>query len=260
MKQRLSILFFLLTIFTLKTNAQEFTDYTAGNFINETDTIFYKILFPKNFDPQQKYPILFMLHGAGERGNDNRSQLIHGGDLFLKDEIRKQFPSIIVFPQCPVDDYWANVKKDSVDGKRVFHFQKGGKPTKVMHALLAMIADLLEKPYVNKNQVYAGGLSMGGMGTFELLRRKPKLFAAAFTICGGDNIANVRKYKKIPLWIFHGQKDDVVDPVFSKEIANHLKIIGKEVRYTTYPEANHNSWDSAFAEPQLLPWLYAHSK
>lgn len=129
-----------------------------------------------------------------------------------------------------------------------------------MHALLKMTDDFLDKPFIDKQQVYVGGLSMGGMGTFELLRRRRKTFAAAFAICGGDNIANIRKYKKIPLWIFHGEKDDVVAPAFSVAVANHLKIHGKEVKLTLYPDANHNSWDAAFAEPGLLPWLFAHKK
>ncbi|MGY0038620.1 carboxylesterase family protein [Pedobacter sp. NJ-S-72] len=98
------------------------------------------------------------------------------------------------------------------------------------------------------------------MGTLELLRRKPRTFAAAISICGGDNIANVDKYKKVPLWIFHGGKDDVVPPSGSTAIANQLKIIGKEVKFTLYPDANHNSWDSTFAEPKLLPWLFSHQK
>ncbi len=96
-----------------------------------------------------------------------------------------------------------------------------------MHALIGMIDNFLDKPYVDKKQVYVGGLSMGGMGTFELLRRKRRTFAAAISICGGDNIANVRKYKHVPLWLFHGGKDDVVSFETSKDIADHLKIIGK---------------------------------
>jgi predicted peptidase len=261
MKKEHLIFYLLLTFFGLNLQAQDSSKYTPGHFVKGKDSINYRILYPENFDPQEKYPIVFMLHGSGERGSDNLKQLDHGGNLFLKEENRKQFPSIVVFPQCPSDSFWSNTKFDTDStGRRTITFIKGGKPTKAMHALMAMIDDLLRKPYVNKRQVYVGGLSMGGMGTLELLRRKPKMFAAAISICGGDDIANVEKYKKVPLWLFHGLKDDVVNPEFSKLIANHLKIIGKEVKYTTYPEAGHNSWDSTFAEPQLLPWLYSHSR
>jgi predicted peptidase len=261
MKKKHSILYLILMLFGFNLKAQDLTQYLSRNYIKGKDSINYRILFPEDFDPSQKYPIVFMLHGSGERGDDNNKQLVHGGDLFLKNDNRKQFPSIVVFPQCPSDDFWSNTNFGSdSSGKRTITFIKGGKPTKIMHALMGMIKEVLKEPYINKSQVYVGGLSMGGMGTLELLRRKPKVFAAAISICGGDNIANVKKYRKVPVWIFHGLKDDVVNPDFSKIIANHLKIIGKEVKLTTYPEAGHNSWDLAFAEPQLLPWLYSHSR
>jgi predicted peptidase len=242
-----------------KLNAQDFTKFDKGSFINTKDTIHYRILFPEAFDPQKKYPVVIFLHGRGESGSDNEKQLANGAKLFLKPEIRSQFPAIVIFPQCAADSYWSNVKitTDSA-GKRSFSFQTGGKPTKAMSALLGMIDNFLEKPYADHNQVYVGGLSMGGMGTYELLRRKPKMFAAAFAICGGDTLANVNKYKHVPLWIFHGGKDNVVKPAYSIAIANQLKIVGKEVKFSYYPDDSHNSWDSALAEPQFLPWLFSH--
>lgn len=261
MKNFKLIFLFTFLICSVDLRAQDFKKFDKGNFIKDKDSISYRILYPENFDPKQKYPVLFFLHGSGERGNDNAKQLINGGKLFLKPENRKQFPAVIIFPQCPENDFWASIKftTDSA-GKRNFDIQTGGKPTQIMKALLGMIDNFLEKPYINKNQAYIGGLSMGGMGTFEVLRRKPKTFAAAFTICGADNLANADKYKKVPLWIFHGGKDDVVPPSYSTATANQLKIIGKEVKFTLYPDANHNSWDSAFAEPKLLPWLFSHQK
>ena len=259
--KKLVWLFSFLLVAALHSNAQDFKEYVKGSYIHKADSIGYRVLFPKNFDPARKYPVLFFLHGSGERGNDNEAQLTHGAKLFLQPKVRDNFPAIVVFPQCAADSYWANCisSTDSI-GNRHFVFTKGGKPTKAMHALLGMIDNFLDKPYADKKQVYVGGLSMGGMGTYELLRRKTKTFAAAFAICGGDNLANVNKYKKVPLWIFHGGKDNVVAPRHSKEIADQLKIFGKEVKYTLYPEANHNSWDNAFVEPELLPWLFSHKK
>ncbi|RZL20352.1 MAG: phospholipase [Pedobacter sp.] len=223
--------------------------------------MYYRVLFPENFDPKVQYPILFFLHGAGERGNDNSSQLTHGGKLFLQNNLRKQFPAIVVFPQCDKDSFWANVDiKSNPDGKREFNFLTGGKPTKSMHALLGMIDNFLEKPFVDRKRVYVAGLSMGGMGTFELLRRKRKTFAAAFAICGGDHIANVQKYKKTPLWIFHGEKDDIVPVGLSTALADQLTVLKTTPKVTLYPNDNHNSWDSAFRESQLLPWLFSNHK
>jgi predicted peptidase len=203
-----------------------------------------------------------VLHGAGERGNDNEVQLAYGSKLFLQDTVRDKYASFVVYPQCPKDSYWSNVKVETnAAGKMVFNFKEGGDPTQAMKTLMALIDQLLDKPYVDKHHVYVGGLSMGGMGTYELLRREPNIFAAAFAICGGDNTLNVKKYaKKVPLWIFHGAKDDVVPVDHSTVVVEAIKAAGGDPKFTIYPNDNHNSWDDAFAEPQLLPWLFEHSK
>lgn len=260
--KRLTILIsMLLLIGSMGTQAQDLKKYDKGSFIKGKDSIYYRILFPENFDATKKYPILFFLHGRGESGNDNQKQLTHGAKQFLKDDFRKQFPAIVVFPQCAESSYWANVEiSTDPQGKRSFNFQKRGKPTKAMHALLGMIDNFMDKPFVDEKRVYAGGLSMGAMGTYELLRRKKNFFAAAFAICGGDHVANVQKYKEVPLWIFHGEKDDVVPVVFSTIISDQLKVLGKTPKLTLYPNANHNSWDAAFADPELLSWLFSNQK
>jgi len=259
MKHLITFIFLLVVLPGLR--AQDFNEYERGSYIKGKDSIYYRILFPENFDASKKYPVLFFLHGRGESGSDNEKQLTHGGKLFLKPDVRKEFPAIVVFPQCPATDYWANVKITSdQNGKRHFDFRRGGKPTKAMHALVGMVDNFLDKPFVDQERVYVAGLSMGGMGTYELLRRKRDTFASAFAICGGDHVGNVRKYQHVPLWIFHGEKDDIVLPGYSIAIANQLKIHGKEVKLTLYPNANHNSWDATFAEPGLLKWLFSHTR
>ncbi|EDM35636.1 hypothetical protein PBAL39_03804 [Pedobacter sp. BAL39] len=261
MNQTRHIAAFMLLLLALTAKSQDFRKYDRGSFNKGKDTISYRILFPENFDANRQYPILFFLHGSGERGNNNEAQLTHGGQLFLREDIRKEFPAIVVFPQCSADSYWSNVNiiTDST-GKRSFNFQEKGKPTRAMSALLGMIDNFMDKPFIDRSRVYVAGLSMGGMGSYELLRRKPKLFAAAIAICGGDHVANVRRYKNVPLWIFHGEQDDVVPVVHSTTISDQLKVLGKPARLTLYPMANHNSWDNAFAEPQLLPWLFSQEK
>ncbi|MBG6237023.1 putative peptidase [Pedobacter sp. CAN_A7] len=257
----LQFIIITLLIAGAQVHAQDLSKYDKGVFVKGKDSISYRVLLPENFDENQKYPLLIFLHGSGERGTDNEKQLDHGGKLFLEAAVRSKFPAIVIFPQCPPEDRWTAVERvPGQTGKNSFAFKKGSKPTVAMQALIGMTNSFLKKSYVDRKQVYVGGLSMGGMGTYDLLRRRPKTFAAAFAICGGDNIGNVKKYRHVPLWIFHGGKDDVVSPELSKEIADHLKIIGKEVKFTLYAEDNHNSWDSAFAEPQLLPWLFSHRK
>ena len=258
MKKTAFILLMITSV--ISTKAQDTNLYKPEKFIQGTDTLLYRILMPENFDKTKTYPVLLFLHGAGERGNDNQAQLIHGGKLFLRPEVRANYPAIVIFPQCPEDSYWSNVKSSMVNGKRNFEFEKGGKPTLAMKMVMSLMEQVKDLPYTDNKRIYAGGLSMGGMGTFEILRRMRGEFAAAFAVCGGDNPENVRKYKNIPLWIFHGAKDDVVPPENSQIIADALKAKKADVKFTMYPEANHNSWDQAFAEPELLSWLFSHKR
>jgi predicted peptidase len=114
---------------------------------------------------------------------------------------------------------------------------------------------------VNPRKVYIGGLSMGGMGTFELLWRKPGFFAAAFPICGGGNPEKVNEYAlNFPIWVFHGDKDPTVKVSNSRVMVNALRKAGAQVKYSEYPGVLHNSWNNAFEEPDLLPWLFSQSK
>ncbi len=260
MKKSGLLMVFFISFLNLK--AQNKSDFIKTSFVMDGDTLPVRILYPENFDPSKKYPLMLFLHGRGESGNDNEKQLIHGSKMFLDPAFRKKYPAVVVFPQCSTDSYWSNVNiTTDEEGKRHFTFQKGGKPTKAMKLLLGYLDQLRDLNYLDHQRLYVGGLSMGGMGTYEILRRKPKTFAAAFAICGGDNVKNVKKYaNKLPLWLFHGGKDDIVDPQFTKNIAEELKRRGADYKLTIYPNDNHNSWDSAFAEKELLPWVFSHSR
>ena len=258
---RLFITAILALFCTYTSFAQEAPAYKPAFFISEGDTLPYRILFPQNFDPEKKYPLMLVLHGAGERGKDNAAQLTHGSNLFLKENVRRDFPAIVVFPQCPKNSFWSNVEVDRSSTPLTFNFQKEGEPTAAMKLLQGLAKELSSRAYINEQQLYVGGLSMGGMGTLELLRREPGMFAAAFAICGGDHVANAQKYKNVPLWLFHGSKDDVVPASYSENLAEKLEEIGaKNIKLTLYPDVKHNSWENAFAEPQLLPWLFSKKK
>jgi predicted peptidase len=266
MMRTMKKILFILLLFTGamgRLQAQDLSRYEKHWFIQYGDTMPYRILLPKDFNPVKQYPLVFFLHGRGESGTDNEKQLVHGATIFLRDSVREQFPAIVVFPQCPANDYWSNVQAVAVgakNGKRDFYFVKDGDPTDAMRLLVSLVGNIMERYPVNKQQVYVMGLSMGGMGTFELVRRMPGLFAAAAPICGGAHPATALSLKNTHWWIFHGDKDDVVLPVYSAQMAAALQQVGAKVQFTRYPNANHNSWDPAFAEPGLLPWLFAQKK
>lgn len=257
-----TVSFLLLAVLfsIVRLDAQDLSLFQKRWLVQGGDTLPYRVLLPVNYDSSRSYPVLFFLHGAGERGRDNEKQLTHGAKLFVRADVRRDYPAIVIFPQCPTTSYWSNVlRPHDGSGKRRFHFLEEGVPTRAMELLQQLVQFTLAEYRPPKDQVYVGGLSMGGMGTFELARRQPGTFTRAFAICGGADPATARKLRKTDWWIFHGGKDDVVAPEFSKAMADALKRRGATVRLTLYPEANHNSWDPAFAEPGLLSWLFTGS-
>lgn len=256
------LIFILLSIFSVKSMAQDSDKYQKHLVKLLDKRINYRLLLPKDYDESKTYPLIFFLHGSGERGTDNSSQLVHGGRFFLRKDIRKNYPAIVVFPQCPKDDYWSNMAEiyDLSDRSKQFYFRKDGAPNPSLEMAGVLLEYLLDAYPVDPSRVYIGGLSMGGMGTFEMVRRHPGVFAAAFPICGGAHPATAEAIKDVSWWIFHGAKDQVVPPKYSEEMYKSLKAAGADVKFTLYPDANHNSWDPAFAEKDLMKWLFSKSR
>ena len=230
-------------LFTVIVNAQDHTLFMKKWMVQGADTIPYRLLLPLNYDATKKYPLIFFLHGSGERGSDNELQLVHGATLFEKEETRKDFPAIVVFPQCYKDGYWSNVLRTFDEDQHIhYNFIPAGNPTRAMELLQTLLTYIMQTYPVKKDQVYVGGLSMGGMGTYELVRRSPGIFAAAFPICAGAVPSTAAAMKEVSWWVFHGGKDDVVAPVFAEKMVAALKKEKASVKFTFYPEANQNNY------------------
>ncbi|HPR56776.1 MAG TPA: prolyl oligopeptidase family serine peptidase [Bacteroidales bacterium] len=258
-----SIIVFLgISLFFFACSEKKMSTFEKSTFVKGTDTLFYRILYPPDFNPAEKYPLILFLHGAGERGNNNESQLAYMGEFFEKQVNKKNFRSVVVAPQCPEDDYWAAVDfLFDEEGKRKLSFSKDKEPTASLAMVMAMMEEFMAKSWIDQERMYVGGLSMGGMGTFELLARKPDWFAAAFPICGGGDTLSASDYAgKTALWIFHGRDDDVVPVEHSVSMANAIREAGGNVKLTIYPNVGHASWIPAFAEPELMEWILSNRK
>jgi predicted peptidase len=126
---------------------------------------------------------------------------------------------------------------------------------------MELMDGFIEKKQVNKQKVYVSGLSMGGMGTFEILYRRPNMFAAATPICGNGIPASAKLYaNKVSVWIFHGSDDTTVDPKHSLKMAKAIIESGGSPKMTLYENVGHGSWNNAFAEPNFLKWIHSKSK
>ena len=238
-------------------NSQELKLYEKESFFYENDTLNYRILKPLDYNPNKQYPVHLFLHGSGERGNDNSSQLTHGGKLFLKKENREKYNSWVIFPQCSENDRWPSLSSDQWNNS--FN-NKISKPNKSLGLVIKLMDEFIEKKQVDKQRIYVSGLSMGGMGAFEILFRRPDMFAAATPICGNGIPQLAKLYaEKVPLWIFHGSDDNVVSPKYSLAMAKAIIEAGGSPKMTLYENTGHGSWNNAFAEKNFLKWIHSKS-
>jgi predicted peptidase len=240
-------------------SVSQFPEFERNEHIAQNDVWMpYRILYPEPYDSTKKYPLVIFLHGVGERGGDNEKQLVHGASLFLKEDNRKKYPCVVIFPQCPNEGYWASAKIDRSTKPVTFDFDYSRNPTPSLFAAMEIMDKTIREERVDRLRVYILGLSMGGMGTFEAIHRYPEKFAAAVPICGGgDTLRYTKKVKGFPFFIFHGEEDNVVSVDHSRRMVDKLRKLGAKVRYVEYPDVKHASWNNALAEDDLLPWLFS---
>lgn len=226
----------------------------------EGDSLRYRQLSPLKIEQGEKYPLVLFLHGAGERGSDNLSQLRHGSLMFTNPVNREEHPAFVLFPQCPADLYWPTPQRP--DGfQQENPFPLDAKISKPLALTKELLEKMLESYPIDRDRIYIVGLSMGGMGTFDMVCRFPDLFAAAIPICGGINPNRLIGFpSETAFRIFHGDADSVVPVRFSREAYLKLKAAGADVEYIEFPGINHGSWEPAFNKPDFISWLFLQRK
>ena len=199
----------------------------------------YLLFLPNSYDhlPDKKWPMIIFLHGAGERGNNLGLLKNHGIPKIV--EQKPDFQFITVSPQCPKGSWW----------------------THELRLLNELVGEITNKYEVDTNRIYLTGLSMGGFGTWSLASMNPKCYAAIAPICGGGEPRQVAQaLKNMPIWVFHGAKDTVIPADRSEEIVKELKPMNGNVKFTLYPDADHDSWTRTYDNPKLYEWFLKHSK
>jgi len=207
--------------------------------IVKTVRLNYLLYLPRDYeaDPRRKLPLILFLHGMGERGN-NELELVKKHGIPKIVEQKEDFPFIAVSPQCPKNSFW----------------------TAEIEALNALLDEVIAKYRVDVDRIYLTGLSMGGYGAWSLAIAYPKRFAAIAPICGGGEPSEVPVLKDVPVWVFHGEKDNLVPPEESKKMVDALKACGGDVKFTLYPDADHDSWTRTYDNPELYEWFLKHSR
>lgn len=205
----------------------------------------------------EKYPLVVFLHGLDERGTDNQKQLIHGGKLFANDSLRKKYPAMVIFPQCPETTFWAYQKVPKLGAGLTL--PANAPQTKVEKALIELMDTCANMPNVDPSRIYLVGISMGGMAVFDLAARYPDYFAAAVPICGSIAPGRLGEKSQTSWRIFHGGNDKVVPPVGSRRAKAELEKAGNKVEYNEYPKVGHGVWFKVFDRPDFLEWMFKQS-
>jgi predicted peptidase len=222
----------------------------------------YQVFVPEDWTPHRKWPVILALHGAGERGNDGLLQTDMGIGTAIRSN-RSAIKAIVVMPQCAKNLWWILPPMDDL--------------------AMTALAEATKEFHGDTRRTYLTGLSMGGYGAWHLAQKYPGRFAALVVICGGIRppaaaqkaypdlakvtppdapktyIAAAQRVGKTPVWIFHGAADDIVSVTESQRMTEAMKQIGAEVHYTEYPGVGHASWNRAYDEPKLFPWLFSKS-
>src|SRR5258705_2014582 len=212
----------------------------------------YRLFKPKNYDAQQKYPLVLFLHGAVGAGTDNRRQFNGGNEVPPKTlttpELQATNPCFIFIPQCPGHSSWSYIPG------------LNSQPTEAMRLALGALSQLQKEFLINNDRLYILGISMGGHGVWDAISRHPNLVAAAVPICSGGDTSKAKVLTRLPVWCFHGDADPLVPVQHAREMIAAIKRAGGNPKYTEYPGVGHNSYVNAFKEPELLPWLFSQKR
>jgi len=208
--------------------------------ISDTIKVKYLLYLPEDYQKSKNdWPLILFLHGAGERG-DQLKKVEWLGPPMLIAKKGKHFPFVIVSPQCPENDWWSSESQINV--------------------LNVLLDDIVSQYRIDKDRIYVTGLSMGGYGTWKLALDYPNRFAAIAPICGQGSPEDAGKIKHLPVWVFHGAKDEVVPLKHSEEMVDALKKIGGNVKFTVYPDAGHDSWTDTYNNSELFDWFLKHRR
>ena len=218
-------------------------------------TIPYRFAAPKEIDLEKKYPLVILFHGAGERGTNNVSQLVHGATDLLNYMREKKIEGYFIAGQCPSGKQWVDTPWTQLS------HTMPEKPSEPMALMIELIEKTMKEHQVDPGQVLVTGISMGGYGTWDIVQRHPDWFAAAMPCCGGGDTALAERIRNVPIWAFHGDRDTIVPFKRSRNMVAALWAVDGKIRYREYPGVGHGCWGATYADwDNVLSWFFAQRK
>jgi predicted peptidase len=223
----------------------DFVDRTVSF---EHDEYNYQVYVPANYTENEKWPTIFFFHGEGESGTDGQAQTHMG----IGPAIRRypaQYPCLVVMPQCRVRRSWGDPEME----KQAF----------------AALQQTTDEFNVDKDRIYLTGISSGANAAWYFAARHPGLFAAVVPMAGASPHPDLSDEQygaiaaslgQIPIWVFHGEADDIINVAEPRKLVEILSKAKANVRYTEYEGVGHGAWEFAYEEPELIPWLLSQRR
>lgn len=245
---KLTYTFFVL-LSSLTTFAQSANDeFSSFSFSASSGLEMPYRLYSPAVEVRTAVPLIIYLHGAGGWGTDNVKQIsggnTHGTRLWLKPEIAAENPAYVLAPQIPNPQPWGAPSSEEL--------------SPYANVLIELIDQMKSEFLIDESRVYIMGQSLGGIGVWDIIAKRPDIFAAGVPVCGVGNTERIVNARDVALWAFHGAMDTTVPVAGSREMVTSLEAAKGNIRYTEYPDVGHNSWERAFADPELPQWLFSN--
>jgi hypothetical protein len=262
--------------------------YTEGNLREKTSTadnfvMNFRLLLPNNYNSSYSpgYPMIVMMHGAGERGNCWESDCHHADRTWNPVSNSPAAPKTVDHPLLNNDHNLLHGGKPHLDARNLagsklpndpaldprafpgfvlFPQNLNGWSGATIHDAIRLIRLVVKKYRIDPDRIVIHGLSNGAYGTYEMIKRAPWLFAAALPMSApyeaniiSQNMAP--KISHIPLWIFQGGLDLDPTPARTEGFVKKFREAGTVVRYTKYDHLGHGVWNTAYKEPEFFKWI-----
>lgn len=186
----------------------------------------------------EKWPLIVMLHGSGERGCSPKHLSKFGP--FQAAQRQRDFPFLVLGPVCPKGHWWSDATTTL--------------------SVMGLIDNIVSQYNVDPNRIYLTGFSMGGFGTWDYAIQFPRKFAAIAPICGGGNPYRVSRIRHLPVMVFHGKNDKKVPFWQAQQMALTLSKMGGNVKFMMYPNTGHYIWQKVYEKPSLYSWFLQHNR
>ncbi len=226
----------------------------------------YRLYVPESYDENsdQKYPLVFFLHGAGERGNDNELPLTNniGGTVWATDQVQSKNEAFVLVPQARDGDETTGFGLTrGAEGINLDNAYTLSDDTKVAKEILDKV---ISEYRIDEDRLYSTGVSQGAFGIWALNLEYPDLFAKMVPVAGGGdpNNPNLAKLANKPIWEFHAASDPVIPVEQAINVTDKLTELGGNPKLTIYDEKEyfypvaHFSWIPAYHNQEMLEWMF----